>query len=323
MFPIYRRFIFRKAIKSRNFLVSFLQNWHKWVEEFTRRSITFETDRLPALAGLAKRLSHKALGSYLAGLWEFWIFEGLAWSKVRAEIWNGALWENDTETVSETEEYLAPSWSWVPARHRVNMVKQEFEKEHPWNSFYAPKLISAHILSDNDDPYMSVQKGSFLEIEGYCRTIRVFIDLFAQPLDWMEEIGFREVMSSHSARAARTHNWGNRIKFCRMERTLAGVWLDNMPEDYLPEACLVADWCESHQGTLLVVALGIDPAVQSVRGLLVSATSSANQEYERLGIVELGDYDAAMNGTHEPSLEAAYADHWNREKWVKQTLRLI
>lgn len=75
--------------------------WHKSIQLYSRLRLPFESDRLPALNGLAKHLLERGCGEYVAagGIWEENISADLMWKKPgrqsRPEIWN------------------APSWSWA------------------------------------------------------------------------------------------------------------------------------------------------------------------------------------------------------------------
>ncbi|KAL8868357.1 MAG: hypothetical protein Q9198_008207 [Flavoplaca austrocitrina] len=77
--------------------------WMKWVEvveTYTQRDLTIESDRLPALSGLASRFSNLWGCAYYAGLWEKKLMEGLCW------------FVRDPSTSIFIESY-APSWSWA------------------------------------------------------------------------------------------------------------------------------------------------------------------------------------------------------------------
>ncbi|RYP08513.1 hypothetical protein DL764_001844 [Monosporascus ibericus] len=55
--------------------------WQKLVEAYSARSLTYETDRLPALSGVASRV-HRQLGfRYLAGLWKEGLPANLCWER--------------------------------------------------------------------------------------------------------------------------------------------------------------------------------------------------------------------------------------------------
>ncbi|KAK3900843.1 a97f8ef6-a9b0-4f8b-8fdf-2c72f37eda9e [Staphylotrichum tortipilum] len=77
--------------------------WYRMVEDYTARSITKHTDRLPALSGLAQGVVRERGGEYLAGLWKSGLLEGLLWCKARP----------GPPALAATPEYVAPSWSWA------------------------------------------------------------------------------------------------------------------------------------------------------------------------------------------------------------------
>lgn len=77
-------------------------DWYGMVENYMSRDITKTTDRLPALAGLAKATAEASKDEYLAGLWKSALIEGLTWCGSQG-----------AETLSHPEEYIAPSWSWA------------------------------------------------------------------------------------------------------------------------------------------------------------------------------------------------------------------
>jgi hypothetical protein len=77
-------------------------DWYKMVEDYTARSITKHTDRLPALSGLAQAVTQETKGEYLAGLWKSGLLEGLLWCKTEAG-----------QILGPAPEYVAPSWSWA------------------------------------------------------------------------------------------------------------------------------------------------------------------------------------------------------------------
>ncbi|KAK3897859.1 heterokaryon incompatibility protein-domain-containing protein [Staphylotrichum tortipilum] len=80
-----------------------LQHYYRLVCAFSRRKLTFASDKLPAFSGLAQRLHAVIGGDYLAGLWS-------------SDIKNGLLWTPEAGYCRHvTEPYRAPSWSWAVA----------------------------------------------------------------------------------------------------------------------------------------------------------------------------------------------------------------
>lgn len=72
--------------------------WRKLVGKYTSRSITKDSDRLPALSGIAEKFKSNKRGRYLAGIWENDLPYALAWSTYEGKM---------------PETYIAPSWSWA------------------------------------------------------------------------------------------------------------------------------------------------------------------------------------------------------------------
>lgn len=80
--------------------------WMDLVSEFSRLDLTYESDRLPALSGLAAKFSNGSLGlgDYFAGMW----LGSLARCLLYESVWGG-----DTFSVPPNYHPQAPSWSWA------------------------------------------------------------------------------------------------------------------------------------------------------------------------------------------------------------------
>lgn len=85
--------------------------WTHVVDEFTRRKITREEDRLPAVAGLAVRHAQATGDTYVAGLWRENLHWWLLW-----EPWKYMQWNADPQPEPNPH---APSWSWASYGGRV------------------------------------------------------------------------------------------------------------------------------------------------------------------------------------------------------------
>lgn len=94
----------------------YLRKWMHLLNVYTAKDLSFETDRLPAISGLAGQL-HPLIGStYLGGLWGKDIAYQLLWyqSAKAGKISDKSLEARKTSPRQETlpEDY-APSWSWA------------------------------------------------------------------------------------------------------------------------------------------------------------------------------------------------------------------
>ncbi|KAG4428566.1 hypothetical protein IFR05_015950 [Cadophora sp. M221] len=75
--------------------------WKRIVSEYSRKELTFEEDKLPAISGVASQFGAAIKSRYLAGLWEGDILGGLCWVS----------YAQDVQVKART--YRAPSWSWA------------------------------------------------------------------------------------------------------------------------------------------------------------------------------------------------------------------
>jgi hypothetical protein len=98
-----------KALNKGSDIHSLNDRWRSMVRSYVELSLTYESDRLPALSGVAKQMGSVRKGRYLAGLWEDSLFEDLMW-------W---VTESDMPQVRRPKEWRAPSWSWASIEGRI------------------------------------------------------------------------------------------------------------------------------------------------------------------------------------------------------------
>ncbi|KAH8771236.1 heterokaryon incompatibility protein-domain-containing protein [Hyaloscypha sp. PMI_1271] len=127
--------------------------WYGCVSEFSARRLTRASDKLAAIAGLADALSRSNLGQYMAGLWEYDLFRGLAWNRLAPVEYEPPL------------EYRAPSWSWAAVNgplevdsylyeepaYQADWGEVRYEVSH-WEKCYGPRLVNSHLLHNSDNP---------------------------------------------------------------------------------------------------------------------------------------------------------------------------
>ncbi|KAI1453357.1 HET-domain-containing protein [Annulohypoxylon moriforme] len=81
--------------------------WQDVIEAYLRKGLTYDRDRLPALAGIAQLFFRKGLGRYVNGLWERTLVADLFWSLDSR--FGG---HHDIVTKRSTDQAM-PSWSWA------------------------------------------------------------------------------------------------------------------------------------------------------------------------------------------------------------------
>lgn len=88
-----------------------LKSWKDMVSEYTVCALTRESDRLIAIAGLARLMKLKIRCRYVAGLWD---------NDTLAE---QLLWERYDGEMVHTDTYQAPTWSWASVKGKVSWVE--------------------------------------------------------------------------------------------------------------------------------------------------------------------------------------------------------
>jgi len=133
--------------------------WYRFVEHYSRKNITYVTDKLPAFSGIA---ASKITGEYLAGV-------------LRDDLWAGLLWCRDesaysANVIARYDVYIAPSWSWASFQGPVKfpyIQKRGRMKLELATTILDPVFLDAGISRSTYNPFGAV-KGGFLDISAYC-----------------------------------------------------------------------------------------------------------------------------------------------------------
>lgn len=119
--------------------------WRTSVSNYFKRNITYTSDRLVALSGVASDMAGKMNDEYLAGLWKSSLFWDLLW------------YPDPWVEMPVPKEYLAPSWSWASLGGPVT-----------WSSYNASSSLKTYvevkgaetIVKTTLNPYGNVISGS-------------------------------------------------------------------------------------------------------------------------------------------------------------------
>ncbi|KAF2793930.1 HET-domain-containing protein [Melanomma pulvis-pyrius CBS 109.77] len=162
--------------------VGLMGAWNGLAQEVAVRFFTVESDKLPAMSGMASAMEAQAsgIGQYFAGVWEYNPFLSMAWY---------CRWSQLTPPV-----YRGPSWSWVWTHGQLmwhartwheDISAEEFDEWKAWDARYGPRLISANMLLKGSNPKGDVLDGSYLTIKGFCRDIYVLEQPHTEYNEWV------------------------------------------------------------------------------------------------------------------------------------------
>ncbi|KAG9231108.1 heterokaryon incompatibility protein-domain-containing protein [Amylocarpus encephaloides] len=141
--------------------------WYDIVQQFTGRSLTKDSDTLPALSGIAKAFQSVLDDTYCAGLWKKDILCSLMW--VRSPSYPA---DNLTRFVpARPSTYLAPSWSWASiAGKEASMIGNWKNRECLPTALNVAKVVSISTILEGSDPFGQVIEGGELVLKArFCR----------------------------------------------------------------------------------------------------------------------------------------------------------
>lgn len=133
-------------------------SWIRIVEEYSNRTVTYQKDRMHALAGLAARYGQVTGYTYLAGLWVEEMPFSLLWQSRF-----GCAVSDATQRANPT----IPSWSWACSDGCVYYPELFLLSGSNLDSFTTKASIVSYSQHDWLDPISSVEK-PWIDIKGYC-----------------------------------------------------------------------------------------------------------------------------------------------------------
>lgn len=157
------------------------ERWYDIVSQFTGRSLTKDTDTLPALAGLAREFQWTMKDVYCAGLWKSDIIYGLLWDRLPR-------WSKDGATrwdMTRPSEYLAPSWSWASILGRqANFSSRKARDNLSKSALSIAKVIAVRTVPKGPDPFGQVVSGKLVLKGRFYQLAEMTLKTSTKDEDW-------------------------------------------------------------------------------------------------------------------------------------------
>jgi hypothetical protein len=134
-----KRLVYSASDANRNDRVTYYDRWLQLVQTYSQLELTYKTDRLPALSGIAHLVASKTRDTYIAGLWKQDIAAGLLWY----------VWPCQPATTT----YVAPSWSWAS-------VMSAWTLDPTRRRFVNLQIIDIHAELSTSNPYGEISAAS-------------------------------------------------------------------------------------------------------------------------------------------------------------------
>lgn len=119
--------------------------WHQLVKRYSSLNLTFISDRLPAISGLAHQFRERngrPGTQYLAGIWSHSLIEDLQWIVISSD-------------PPKLGQYVAPSWSWISAGSACRYE----ERDSIITSSLQPEILEMSCTPRTSDPCGEVEAG--------------------------------------------------------------------------------------------------------------------------------------------------------------------
>jgi hypothetical protein len=121
--------------------------WQELLSQYGLLSLTYEKDKLPAIAALAERLwmNLRRDDQYIAGMWASSLVADMTWS-------------TPTEKRPRAQEWRAPTWSWASCSGMIMYFSLPLRE--------VAKVIDLHCVPVEGAPFASFQHGAYVVLSG-------------------------------------------------------------------------------------------------------------------------------------------------------------
>jgi hypothetical protein len=135
--------------------------WYTSIENYSRRDLTYESDKLPALSGYAHAMQEVLEGTYLAGLWKQDLLIGMLWSAFSTR-----------NRLRHPNQRRCPTWSWAALdgaiEYHLSWIQYRNVRQE---SRMQLKLVKGDVQLVGSDMMGQVRLGS-LTVSGHIKKVK-------------------------------------------------------------------------------------------------------------------------------------------------------
>lgn len=250
--------------------LEFSRRWMALVGKYSSRALTYSSDKLPALAGLAQQVARSSSCTYLAGHWREDLGRTLLWTAGLLPLIGGGRRHAD---------YQAPSWSWA------SMDGVEIFPNIDPESEVTLKIKGASCSPRHDtNPFGAVRDAS-LEVE-----------CFTAPVTVSER---RDLAAGGYSVPGNLRNLSGKVPFMKTVATEGDdghvLSRDGAPEPTYPDVLEFAEFDLGATYMFVEVVRNLKRGVS--RGLIVRSSRRVPGAYERVGVHESSGVAMSKGGT--------------------------
>jgi Heterokaryon incompatibility protein (HET) len=247
--------------------------WFSLVEEYSEKLLSRESDRLPALDGLAQASSDPIKGPYLAGIWREEMPSALLW-RITTPV------EKQSHNPSDFQSTRIPSWSWASAGYGVT-----YDSQKSWIAHNAHNNIQ-YVQRECDFESFSIRDAQIQTRTHHCTSEILGGSLLCSGLIFRLTVG----------KVKEKYLWSNQfVSVCSHDHSTVGILYPDMVVNRLEVSHIFFTPVRSELGGYDGVPLPSDvssllDSTDYVRGATCMGigmipTSSIGQVYRRIGLV--------------------------------------
>ncbi|KAH8592275.1 heterokaryon incompatibility protein-domain-containing protein [Bisporella sp. PMI_857] len=250
--------------------------WHHLIESYSIRELTFESDKLPAVSGVAKQIQKRTNSVYLAGLWGENLPMELCWSVDYVS--------SNSPPLMQPETYIAPTWSWASVSGVLDFVSHD--QKAPFTSIVT--VLDVHVSVSGLNKYGEVQDG-YIMLKGMVSKVRINC---TEPSNcWSYTVGkdpmIREPIAPDCALCPCEMRQGSGDEEVTVRRAQKGDILVPFQEDV---------YC-------VHIGKEVSDDYTALYGMVIAPSHMGDGTYVRIGLIRLDDETWFEGGTVEMTIE--------------------
>jgi hypothetical protein len=144
---------------SKDQRASLQKKWNDWICDFSDRKLTKISDKLPAVAGIAKAFAARFDDTYIAGLWISRFLAGLVWMRSYKAL-----------SLVRHEHSGIPSWSWASVSGQLSY--SDFEPEPP-KAGVDMVVHDINVVEKRPRSYGEIKAGGYIMAEGMLQLVEL------------------------------------------------------------------------------------------------------------------------------------------------------
>ena len=263
--------------------------WRQTVEQYSLRTLTYWSDELPAISGLAGLVADAHNCAYLGGLWREDLHRGLLWyvavdSAIRKRLVPDASAaprrRGEARPLVSWPGYVAPSWSWASAAG-LTVAHRFWPKGSTFVPEQSAQVIDAvcHLAPDAKNPFGKL-------VGGYLKLKAPLKKAILQPCP-SEDGKVGRYRGNYRSQFER-HRWTAAVLDAETKRIVGDAAMDMQSVEPVAGGAdkfmdlSMTVWC------LLLTTARKDGEYQ-VSGLVLAPTREGANEYQRIGLLFLGN----------------------------------